>query len=412
MSHYVSLGTRSMSALSRFASEVVLADHVSRSLVRTPYPSAAESVLSAEHIKDAHEEITLWPGYEISPLRQLEQLSSELGCGEIYYKDESARFGLGSFKALGGAYAVLWLVAREYAAQFSTPVTLEAIRRGDHRDFARTLTITTATDGNHGRSVAWGARNAGCACRIYIHREVSEGRKEAMQALGAEVVRIDGDYDESVRLCARESAQNGWFVVSDTSYEGYSDVPQMVMAGYTVMASEVLSQLRQPLTHVFIQAGVGGLAAALCARLWMHYGESRPRITVVESEHAACWLDSIKAGEPTAVAIEAETVMAGLSCGEVSELAWQIMSDCIDDVVTLSDDKVAGAMKLFASGQMCHEKIEAGECAVPGVLALMAVCRKKDLKQTFGLDENSRILVIGCEGATDIEVYQSLLESV
>ncbi|MEM7257728.1 MAG: diaminopropionate ammonia-lyase [Pseudomonadota bacterium] len=401
-----------MSELEEFAGNVRLADQISQSLVKTAYPKAAQEVLSTEHVNAAFDEITHWPGYRETPLVSLDRLSAVLDCSAVHYKDESQRFGLGSFKALGGAYAVLWLVAREYHKKFATAVTLGDIRRGDHGDFAGTLTITTATDGNHGRSVAWGARNAGCDCRIYIHREVSEGRKAAMEALGAEVVRIDGDYDDSVRQCAQESAENGWFVVSDTSYEGYRDVPQMVMAGYTVMAGEVLSQLTRPLTHVFIQAGVGGLAAAVCARLWMHYGDARPRIIVVESEHAACWLDSVRAGEPTAVQIDTETVMAGLSCGEVSQLAWQVMSLCADDVVTLADNDVAGAMKLFADGAMSGSAIEAGECAVPGVLSLMAICQKPELKESFGIDANSEVLVIGCEGATDQAVYRALIDSV
>lgn len=401
-----------MSKLDDFAGEVVLADRVSQTLTKTDYPDVAQSVLSMQHATAAFDEITSWPGYQPTPLHNLDRLASSLNCQSVHYKDESQRFGLGSFKALGGAYAVLWLVAREYHKQFNRPATLSEIRRGDHKAFAATLTITTATDGNHGRSVAWGARNAGCACRIYIHREVSEGRKAAMEAFGAEVIRIDGDYDDSVRQCAAESEKQGWFVVSDTSYEGYRDVPQMVMAGYTVMATEILSQLSRPPTHVFIQAGVGGLAAAVCARLWMHYGQARPRIIVVESEHAACWLDSVRAGQPTAVQIDTETVMAGLSCGEVSELAWQVMSLCTDDVVTLSDSNVAAAMKLFADGEMSGAAIEAGECAVPGVLALMAISQQPALRQSFGLEASSEILVIGCEGATDEQVYRALIESV
>ena len=390
---------------------VKLADTVNHRTERVAYPAVASSVLSEQDANQALTEISSWQHYQATPLVSLSKLASTLDCGTISYKDESKRFGLGSFKALGGAYAVVCLVAREYERVNDSKIRLADIRDGLHKDFSGKMMVTTATDGNHGRSVAWGAQNAGCQCRIYIHREVSDGRKLAMEAYGAEVVRIDGDYDESVRHCATESADNGWFVVSDTSYENYMRVPRDVMAGYTVIASEVQQQIQKPLTHVFIQAGVGGLAAAVCARLWMATGEDRPRIIIVETEHADCWLKSIKAGQPTPVSISVETVMAGLSCGEVSQLAWDVLSLCIDNVVTLADDQVANAMRLFADGEMADEKIEAGECAVPGALALMGVCADKDLKTTLGINAASHVLLLGCEGATDPQVYQQLLAS-
>ena len=393
----------------RFPQGVKLVDYAFHATERGAYASAANSVLSTQDASDALAEISRWQNYQPTPLVSLTKLADTLDCGTISYKDESKRFGLGSFKALGGAYAVLCLVAREYKQANGTEITLADIRDGRHKEFSGNMMVTTATDGNHGRSVAWGAQNAGCQCRIYIHREVSEGRKLAMEAYGAEVIRIDGDYDESVRHCAAESEDNGWFVVSDTSYENYMRVPRDVMAGYTVIASEVQQQIDQPLTHVFIQAGVGGLAAAVCARLWMETGAERPRIIVVETEHADCWLKSIRAGEPTAVPVTVETVMAGLSCGEVSQLAWDVLSLCIDDVVTLADDQVPGAMRLFADGEMADEKIEAGECAVPGALALMGICADTALKAKLGISSTSHVLLLGCEGATDPDVYQQLL---
>ena len=282
-----------MSLLESTANRVVLTDHASHQSARGAYSSQANEVLSMEQAKAALAEITTWPGYRATLLRSLNKLAEHTGCADVSYKDESERFGLGSFRALGGAYAVLCLVAQEYQRLKGETIALGDIRKGDYQAFTKQMMITTATDGNHGRSVAWGARNAGCQCRIYIHRDVSDGRKQAMEAFGAEVVRIDGDYDDSVHLCAEESAQNDWFVVSDTSYEGYMDVPRNVMAGYTVMASEILEQAEAPFTHVFIQAGVGGLAAAVCCRLWMQSGADRPRFIIVESQHADCWLKSV-----------------------------------------------------------------------------------------------------------------------
>jgi diaminopropionate ammonia-lyase len=214
-----------------------------------------------------------------------------------------------------------------------------------------------------------------------------------MEAFGAEVVRIDGDYDASVHRCAEEAAANGWFVVSDTSYAGYSDLPRQVMAGYTLMASEVLEACgAAPPTHVFAQAGVGGLAAAVCAEMWMVLGERRPHFVIVESERAACLLESARAGTPRHVAIREETVMAGLSCGEVSLLAWEILS--------------RGAADFVAAG---GGAIEAGECAVAGVIALIAASGDPEMRARLGLDASSRVLLLGSEGATDPEIYRAII---
>jgi len=374
---------------------------------RERYSDAASSVISATDVSDAYQEVSSWVEYQQTPLYRLGKLEAHLGCGAIYYKDESTRFGLGSFKALGGAYAVLKYVAGEYLRQQGVAVSLSDIRKGKIKEFASSLTVVTATDGNHGRSVAWGAQNAGCPCRIYIHGQVSAGREAAMSALGAEVIRISGDYDESVKLCASEAQKNDWQMVSDTSYEGYTEIPSNVMAGYTVLASEVINQLDEPPTHVYLQAGVGGLAAAIAARLWIEYGSDRPHITVVESEYSDCVLQSFIEQSPSTVEITRETVMAGLSCGEMSLLAWQILSGCCDQVMTIADDQVAAAMRLFADGEMSDHVIEAGECAVPGVLALMA-----SVTQAPQEYRNARVLVLGCEGATDPVVYREMIDSV
>lgn len=373
---------------------------------QTPSDYPAASVISNDHVKEALSEISSWAEYQPTALHRLGKLESHLGCGAIYYKDESTRFGLGSFKALGGAYAVMKYVASAYAIDTGSSLTLSDIRQGKVKQFASSLTVTTATDGNHGRSVAWGAANAGCPCRIYIHAEVSEGRANAMAELGAEIIRIDGDYDESVKVCASDAALNNWQMVSDTSYDGYTEIPTNVMAGYTVLASEVISQMESPPTHVFLQAGVGGLAGAIAARFWMEYGAERPHITLVESDYSACVLQSFKEQQPATVEVNKETVMAGLSCGEMSLLAWQILSGCTDQVITLEDDQVASAMKLFADGEMAEHWIEAGECAVPGVLGLMASVTESQQDYT-----DARILVLGCEGATDEEIYREMLSS-
>jgi diaminopropionate ammonia-lyase len=368
-----------------------------------PYPAALEELFPRDFTDNAVSEIRQWSGYKPTPLRDLDRLAGALGIGALLYKDESDRFGLGSFKALGGAYAVLKLLSDKLN------LSMAEIRNGLGRDLASKITVTTATDGNHGRSVAWGARQAGCKCRIYIHAGVSEGRAKAMADLGSEIVRIDGDYDASVRLCAQESEKNGWFMVSDTSYDGYLDIPRQVMAGYAVMAAETLEQAGSPITHVFVQAGVGGLAAALAARIWMETGAERPRFVIVESEHAACLLKSARRGAPATVKIRHETVMAGMSCGEVSLVAWKILKAAASDFLTIADTGVAPAMRMLASGEAGGGSIEAGECAVAGPIALIGVCCDERLRLALGIDTNSRILVIGSEGATDPEIYREIL---
>ncbi len=369
------------------------------------WPEALDAVLSPAMAEAARAEIAQWPDYAPTPLHSLPALAEALNLGTVAYKDEGARLGMGSFKALGGAYAVLRVAADQLGG-----VPMADVRRGEHAQALSGLTVVTATDGNHGRSVAWGARLAGCRCRIYIHAGVSRGRQVAMEELGAEVVRITGDYDASVRRCAEDAAAHGWTVVSDTSYEGYTDIPRHVMAGYSVMASEVLERMRAgPPTHLFVQAGVGGLAAAMCARLWQALGDRRPRLIIVEPDRAACLFATATAGRPTAVSLEAETVMAGLSCGEVSILAWEVLRRAGGHFVTIGEEAVAPAMRLLASGEAGGPAIVAGESAVPGLISLVASAKDPALRDAMKLGPDSRVLLLGCEGATDPEIYRVMV---
>lgn len=392
------------------AGQGIVADHVRRPAETGPWPAELDRVLSQDMVRQAASEIACWPGYRPTPMHSLDLLAGRLGLAAIHYKDEGERLGLGSFKALGGAYAVLRLAARRVEERTGRAPDPAAVRQGAHADQLTGLTVVTATDGNHGRSVAWGAQMAGCRCRIYIHAEVSPGRQQAMEGFGAEVVRIQGDYDESVRLCAEEAAANGWQVVSDTSWDGYMEIPRLVMAGYGVMANEVLDELAAPPTHVFVQAGVGGLAAAVCATMWQRLGKERPAFVIVEPTRAACLLATARAGKPTAVPLEEETVMAGLSCGEVSLLAWEVLSRGAADYITIGEEQVAPAMRLLASGAAGGGAITAGESAVPGLIGLLGVASDPALRSEIGLDGNSRILLFGCEGATDPEIYREIVE--
>ncbi|TAK49507.1 MAG: diaminopropionate ammonia-lyase [Betaproteobacteria bacterium] len=355
-----------------------------------PYPVAL--ALDAEGFAVAAREISAWPGYAPTPLLELPALATALGLAELRYKDERGRFGLKSFKALGGAYAVRRVLSRQ-----PRPV--------------QDVTVTCATDGNHGRSVAWGAQLFGCRCVIFIHETVSEGRAAAIRRYGAEVRRVKGNYDDAVRHAADAAAKNGWHVVSDTSYEGYRDVPRDVMHGYGVMAGEILAQWpadRVP-THVFVQAGVGALAAALCASFWLHWRERRPRCVVVEPSRADCFYRSIEAGRPVAVHGDLDTVMAGLACGEVSALAWEVLATGADAVVAIDDAYALEAVRVLAAPRAGDPVVVAGETGGAGLAALLALQARPELRAQLALGGDSAVLLLGSEGDTDPEIYRRIV---
>lgn len=375
------------------------------------YPAELNDVLDAGLAAEAQIEIAAWDGYAPTPLYSLHAIAQSAGVQAVFYKDEGRRFEPGSFKALGGAYAVQQLLRQEMERRLNEQISLEAVRERRYADAAAAITVATATDGNHGRSVAWGAARFGCRCVIYIHREVSEGRREAMEAYGAEVVRVDGNYDDSVRQAQADASANGWFIVSDTSYPGYTTLPRYVMAGYTVMMKEVLEQVpgRTAPTHVFLQGGCGGLAASMAGYLWRELGADRPRLIVVEPVQADCLYQSVATGRRVDVDITEESLMAGLSCGEVSTLAWRMVQAAVNDFVSMNDDLIAPTMRLLARGGNGVEPIIAGESAVPGLAVLLAASRQRNLWHALGLKAGSRVLVLGTEGATDAEIYRELV---
>jgi diaminopropionate ammonia-lyase len=346
------------------------------------YDAPLRAILSQEAAQTAHAAITAWDGYAPTPLRDLAAIADQLDLAQVLYKDEGERFGLRSFKALGGAYAVDRLVAA----------------RG-----ANGLTVACATDGNHGRSVAWGARRPGVKAVIYVHETVSEGRAEAIRSYGATVVREGRTYDDSVRACTQAAEKNGWQIVSDTSWPGYEDVPRDVMQGYAVLAMEAEAQGANP-THIFVQGGVGGLAAGILSQAWEALGGERPILVVVEPENAACLFESAKAGAVTAVGGDLDTIMAGLACGEPSILAWRILQPGADAFMTIADTAAADAMRLLAS-----LGIVGGESGVAGLAGLIKAAGDPSLRKALSLDAASRVLCYGTEGATDPEVYRTIV---
>jgi len=381
-----------------------------RRVPTAPYDAdGRREILNLRALSDARREIMSWPDYRPTALRCLSKLAAAVQVGDIYYKDEAERFGLGSFKALGGAYAVLRLLQQHIRAATGAQPTSPDLTSGRFQAITSKITVTCATDGNHGRSVAWGAHTFGSRCVIYVHATVSEGRCRAIAAYGAEVRRVPGTFDDAVRRADADAAQNGWHVVSDTSYEGYTDIPRDVMQGYSLTVEEALGQARALPTHVFVQGGVGGLAAGVCAYLWEKHAAARPRCVVVEPDKADCFYRSAIAGKPTPAEGALDTIMAGLACGEVSTLAWRILDVGADAFVTIGDEAAADCMRLLAQGRFGDPPVVAGESAVAGLAAMLIAAADKDARERLELRSDSRVLVFGTEGATDPEVYRRIV---
>lgn len=345
-------------------------------------------VLPEAGYRRARAEITSWPGYAPTPLVDLPWVAAACGVAGVRIKDESGRFGLGSFKALGGAYAVARVVAAERA------------RRGVA---AADITVTSATDGNHGRSVAWGAQRAGCRAVIFIHETVSPGREAAIASYGAEVRRVPGNYDDAVRATSAAAAEHGWRIVSDTSWPGYVTVPVDVMQGYRLMVDEALDQWPgPPPTHAFIQGGVGAVAASVSVQLRARL-DPAPLLAVVEPEHAACLLASAELGEITAVPGTLDTVMAGLACGEPSLLAWQELERGAGAFMAIPDAAAIASLRLLA-----RHGLVIGESGVAGLAGLLLAASDPAAREALNLTGHSQVLLFGTEGATDPATYAQL----
>ena len=343
-------------------------------------------ILSSEDIDEAYKTISSWNNYSPTPLISLNKLNEKLKLNKIFYKDESKRFHLKSFKALGGAYAV------------------EKIIKGNDK-----TVISAATAGNHGRSVAWGSQKNDLKCKIFISEFVSESRADVMRNFDADVIRVKGNYEDSLNECIKQSNQNNWQIVQDVAWKDYKLVPKLTMAGYSIMMKEISEQIKnEKISHVILQAGVGGMAAAMVAGI-ARYLDYIPQIIIVEPDSAACVLESIKKGKIEKISIEKESIMGGMSCGEVSLVPWEILKNSVHYCVTVSDDYVSKTLKYLANKQFSDEKIIGGECSTPGIASLVGLSNNHEIRKTINLNEDSNVLLFGCEGDADEELYQKLL---
>lgn len=368
-----------------------------------------QEMFGAPAAAKALEMLRLHPSYRVSPLRSLGGVAATAGVQSVHIKDESGRFGLGSFKSLGGAYAVVCIALEEASRVLGRIVNASELLDPDVRAVVRNLNVGCATDGNHGRSVAAGANLAGCRANIFVHEGVSPERIAAIARFGANVVEVEGNYDDAVAEAERVCEANNWIIVSDTSWPGYERIPRLVMQGYTVMVSEILDQLAQTSpTHVFLQAGVGGFAAAIAANLTLRTGAARPKFIIVEPDRAACLFESNKAGNPIKIEPVEPTVMAMLECYEPSMLAWEILSRLAAGYMTVQDTDAIVAMKQLAAAENGAASVIAGESGGAGLAGLLAAAADPRSRELLGLDAQSRVLLFNTEGATDPSIYKNL----
>ena len=379
---------------------------------RVDYPAELSAIMNITQAHQSREWLSSWRGIHrnATPLYDLPDAAARCQVGRLCLKDESVRSPLGSFKALGAPIALVRQILRLHP-DFEPA----AILTGRYAEALRGYTVISATDGNHGRGLAAAAQDAGCRCVIVLHAHVSPEREQAIAAYGADIVRIAGNYDESVQEAARLAAAHGWQVIADTSYDGYEDIPRDVMQGYGAIAEEIVEQTSAQrgragaFTHVFLQGGVGGMAAGLASYFWEYHGPQRPCFISVEPAQADCLLQSAIQGRPAKATGTVDSVMAGLACGETSPLAWRFLQPCVDVFMTIEDEQAIEAMRTLAQGSERDTPIVVGESGVAGLAALEWLRSDPQRSEQVGLTAESRVLIISTEGATAPREYTRLV---
>ncbi len=374
---------------------------------------ATLSPTAALEVRAFHRQL---PGYKPTPLVRLERLARFWGFTDIFVKDEGPRFGLNAFKVLGGSYAVARLVCRKLGRPLSEMPYAQLVSEEVRKQVGQ-ITLATATDGNHGRGVAWAAERLGQKAAIYMPKGSAPARVAAIRSHGAEVEVTDLNYDNTVRLACSIAEKNGWYMVQDTAWEGYNDVPLWIMQGYLTMCSEAVDQLRaedtHP-THIFVQAGVGALAGAVVGYLAQVYHEPRPKFIILEPNNAACIFVSMVAGDgkPHAVKGALETIMVGLACGEPNPMAWEILRDVPSGYISCADFLAADGMRIMANPLRGDTPVEAGESGSLGIGLMDALANNSDfeeIKTALGIGPDSKLLCFNTEGATDPVNYREII---
>jgi diaminopropionate ammonia-lyase len=354
------------------------------------------------------------PGFKPTPLARLDTLADHSGIKSIRIKDESYRCGLNAFKVLGASYALSLYLSQRLKLNSAT-VTFGRLKSGEFKNQINELTCITATDGNHGRAVAWAARELGCHAIVYMPKGTAGARLESIRVLGADAAIIDGNYDDAVQLAAEHAAQNRWLLLQDTVGPGNEDIPLRIMQGYLTLFEEAFDQLdgRLP-THVFIQCGVGSLAGSLQGYLVEKFGRQRPLLTIVEPTKAACYYRSMTAedGQPRKVEGDLDTIMAGLACGEPNMLSWPILKAYADAFVACPDEIAARGMGMLGNPLPGDDRVISGESGAVtlGLLArIMEQPELAPLKEALNFRPTSRVLLFSTEGDTDPAMYRQIV---
>ena len=392
--------------------ECIKSIHYSRKTGRDLYPVTKFGVEEAKKVRAYH---ASFPEYKVTPLADLTGLSAHLGIKSLHVKDESYRFGLNAFKVLGGSYAIGSYIAQKLGQDISSlpyeMITSEKVRKelGD-------LTFVTATDGNHGRGVAWTANRLHQKSVVYMPKGSAQERLHNILALGADASITDLNYDDAVRLANDNARKYGWVMVQDTAWEGYEDIPTWIMQGYTTMAYEAVNQLKgEKPTHIFLQAGVGAMAGGVAAFFADLYGdEERPIVTIIEPNKADCIYRTAKAddGKLHFVKGEMNSIMAGLCCGEPCTIGWQVLHDHADNFVSMPDYIAAEGMRVLGNPIGEDPKVISGESGASTVGFVCELMRNPSLdwlREQLQVDETSRILCFSTEGDTDRENYRRIV---
>ena len=378
---------------------------------------ARTSLFGAREAEAARSFHRSFPQYDETPLRSLAALAGRLGIAGIFVKDESFRFGLNAFKVLGASYAVAKHLSSRLRIDLSELDYTRLVSPELRRKLGE-ITFVAATDGNHGRGVAWTARQLQQAAVIYMSKGTASARLENIRAEGALASIIEGNYDDAVRLAAENARSRGWVQVQDTAWDGYREIPTWIMQGYGTMAAEAMEQLHslgvEKPTHVFLQAGVGSFAAAIQGYFVEVFGGERPTTIIVEPHEANCFYRSAAAsdGRPRAVRGEMATIMAGLACGEPSPPAWELLRDYSEMFFSCPDWVAANGMRLLGNPLAEDPRIISGEsgAVTAGLLAaLLTADSLRDARAALRLGRNSRVLLFSTEGATAPENYRRIV---
>ena len=372
----------------RTPSDFLLAPQVRRG-------DAPRGLFSDDEMRMQRAHFAAQPALAPTPLHTAPALAQQLGVGALWLKDETSRFGLPAFKGLGAGFAIARLRAEGRIPEGSM--------------------LVCASEGNHGRAVARAAREQGLGCRVYVGARVAVARADAIASEGATVVRVAGTYDDAVRAAASDAELNGWMVVSDTAWAGYSKIPHLIMLGYTRLMDECSAVWGgSPPDVVLVQGGVGGLAAAVGSWWAARDGAARPRLVCVEPRNAPCLLESARAGHPVSVVGLLDTIMGGLRCGEVSPPAYAAIAEIFDAFLAIDDEWARVAMRLLAHAAASDPYIRCGPSGAAGVGALLALREEPALNpvcDALGLGTDTTVLAIITEGVTEPDLFDTVLST-